>query len=166
MPRLLVFAIIVTGFMAGGVATAQQRPQAEELRQQVMERFLESYSIQAGLTSEQDQRFRERFQRSLRAREEMERRQRELWRALEGQMRPGFAANPDSVNQLMDQILAERLRMLEHTRTEQREYAAFLSPVQRAQLFIMWERFQRQIEMVRRRPGWRGGPPEPRRPEP
>lgn len=142
---------------AGGRA---QEPGPERLRQQVMQRLLETYRMQAGLTEQQEVRFREVFQQSQRQRQELMRRERELWRALEGQMRPGVAANPDSVTKLMDGILAARAAHLDQVRTEQREYAAFLNPVQRAQLFIMWERFQRQVEEVRRRAMQpRGGPP-------
>ncbi|GBD33196.1 MAG: hypothetical protein KatS3mg081_0272 [Gemmatimonadales bacterium] len=135
------------------VLVAQQPPAAERLRQQIVQRFVETYRTQAGLTAEQQEKFGEVFRRSMQRREELQRRQRELWQALEGQMRPGVAADPDSVTKLMDAILANSAALVEQARAEQREYATFLTPVQRAQLFIMWERFQRQIEQVRRRMG-------------
>jgi predicted phage gp36 major capsid-like protein len=155
---LFSFWLAVAAAVGGGLV-AQQPPVAERLRQQVMQRFLESYRVQAGLTPEQQEKFGEVFRRSLQRREELQRRQRELWEALEGQMRPGVAADPDSVTKLMDAILANGAALLEQTRSEQREYAAFLTPVQRAQLFILWERFQRQIEQVRWRMGPMRGPP-------
>lgn len=155
---LLIALTVVTAVSA----VSQEAPGPERLRQQVMQRLLETYRAQAGLTPQQEVRFREVFQQSLRQRQESQRREQELWRALEGQMRPGFAANPDSLTKLMDGILAARGAHLDQIRAEQRDYATFLNPVQRAQLFIMWERFQRQVEQVqqRRRMEQRGPPPE------
>jgi Spy/CpxP family protein refolding chaperone len=130
---------------------AQEPPLAEALRRQVMERFLESFRAQAGLTPDQDRRFREVTQRSFERRRELEQRERAFWRALEGQMRPGVAADADSVTRLLDGLLALGQEKLDQTKTDQREYAAFLTPIQRAQLTLMWERFQRQVEQVRQR---------------
>ena len=66
-------------------------------------------------------------------------------------MRPGVAANPDSVTKLLDAVVKQRAAMLDQDRAEQREYAQFLSPVQRAQLTLMIERLQQQVEGIRRR---------------
>ncbi len=150
---------LVASTVLGGALWGQQPPAAERLRQQVTQRFLDAYRVQAGLSPEQQEKFSETFRRWLRRREELQRRQRELWQALEGQMRPGMAADPDSVTKLMDAILDNSAALVEQARSEQREYAAFLTPVQRAQLFILWERFQRQIEQVRRRMGPMREPP-------
>ena len=82
-----------------------------------------------------------------------------MWRALEGQMRPGLAANPDSVTKLLDAVMAQRAALVEQARSEQREYAQFLTPVQRGQLVLMVERFQQQVEgIVRRRMEMQGRP--------
>ncbi len=159
-PAVLFTCWLVASWPSGDALWGQQPPAAERLRQQVMQRFLDSYRVQAGLTPEQEEKFSEVFRSSVQRREQLQRRQRELWQALEGQMRPGVAADPDSVTKLMDAILAHSAALVEQARAEQREYAAFLTPVQRAQLFIMWERFQRQIEQVRRRIGPMREPPE------
>lgn len=130
----------------------QGGPGAEALRQAVMQRFLQTYRAQAGLTADQDRRFQEVFQRSVDQRRDLQQRQQALWRALEGQMRPGVAANPDSVTKLLDAIVAHQAAMVEQTRSEQREYAQFLSPVQRGQLVLMTERLQQQVQdLIRRR---------------
>lgn len=135
------------------------RPGMEALRLQVMERFLETYKNQAGLTPDQDRRFREVFRRSLDQRRDIQQREQALWRALEGQMRPGVAANADSVTKLLDGVIAQRAALVEQTRNEQREYTQFLTPVQRGQLALTWERFQQQVEqIVRRRMEMQGRP--------
>ncbi len=143
------------GFLLVAPLAAQQGPPpraaVEALRQQVMQRFLETYRTQAGLTAEQDRRFQEVFRRSLDQRRDIQQRERQLWVALEGQMRPGLAANADSVSKLLDGVIAQRAALVEQTRNEQREYAQFLTPVQRGQLALMWERFQQQVEQIMRR---------------
>ncbi len=66
-------------------------------------------------------------------------------------MRPGVAADPDSLNTLMDALIQVQADRVEQARTEQAEYAEFLTPVQRAQLTLSWRRLQGQIEQVRQR---------------
>jgi len=142
-------------------ALAQQGPPpgVQLLQQRVMEQFLTTYRTQAGLTPDQDRRFTEVFRRSMEQRRALHHREQQLWRALEGQMRPGVAANPDSVTRLLDGVMAQRTALVEQGRAEQREYAQFLSPVQRGQLALMMERFQQQVEgILRRRMEMQGRP--------
>ncbi len=128
-----------------------QNPQARRqlLQQQIVERFMTNYRSQAGLTDEQYGRFEQLTRQSFEARADLARRERALWLALEGQMRPGIAANADSVTTLIDGLLALEAERLERARAEQREFATFLTPVQRAQLTLAWRRLQMQIERVR-----------------
>lgn len=149
--RRISLLLIALAVASTGMAVAQEGPGPEQLREQIMRRLFENYRAQAGLTPEQEVRFREVLQQSMRQRQELMRRERETWQALEGQMRPGVAANPDSVTRLMDGLVAVRAAQLDRLRAEHREYATFLTPVQRAQLFIMWERLEQQVEQVRRR---------------
>jgi hypothetical protein len=133
-------------------------PGAEALRQQVMMRFLQAYRSQAGLTPDQDRRFTEIFRRSAEQRRALQERQQQIWQALEGQMRPGIAANADSVAKLLDAIVAQQAAMVEQTRSEQRDYAQFLTSVQRGQLVLMTERLQQQVQdVIRRRMEMRPG---------
>ena len=147
-PWLLVLLVP----LAAPLRAQNQAPPREALLRQVTERFLDNYRQQAGLTPEQNQKFRVLAQRSFEQRRERQQREQELWRALGGQMRPGVAASPDSVTRLLDAIVAARAATVDQLRADQREYAAFLSPVQRAQLFLAFERLQRNIEdLVQRR---------------
>ena len=90
--------------------------------------------------------FRAVAQRSFQQRRERQQKERELWASLESQMRPGVAANADSVTRLLDAIVAIRTSALDQAKADQREFSTFLSPVQRAQLFLAFERLQRNIE--------------------
>jgi hypothetical protein len=157
----LAVPLFLSALLAPLVPLAAQQPDqpaVEALRQQVMERLLQTYRNQAGLTPEQDRRFRDQFRRAMDQRHEIQQKEQALWRALDGQMRPGVAADPDSLNKLLDGITAQRSELVDLTRNEQREYAQYLTPVQRAQLALMWERFQRQVEQITRRRMEQRGP--------
>jgi hypothetical protein len=86
-------------------------------------------------------------------RRELEASQRSLREALGGQLRPGVAANPDSVARLTDELMDVRVRYAESFRSEQRELARFLDPVQRAKITLLRDRLtNRARELRRRRP--------------
>jgi hypothetical protein len=77
----------------------------------------------------------------------------QILRALEEQMRPGVAADMDSLSSLLDGLTANSEQMVGQLRSEREEYGAFLTPVQQALLVLQFERLQRQIEGVMRRRG-------------
>lgn len=164
--RALSFVAAVV--LAAGPLAAQQpgAPRRQMLETRISEQFFENYRRQAALMPEQFNRFRAIATRSFQQRRERQQRERDLWLSLEAQMRPGVAAAPDSVNRLLDGIVALRLANVDQFKADDKEYATFLSPVQRAQLFLATERLQRNIEdMIRRRMqpagGAPGGFPEP-----
>jgi len=141
------FVLLVLG---GAPVIAQNPPvRRQQLQQQVVQRFMANFKGQAGLSDAQFERFQGIIQRSFQERSELMRRERDLWVALEGQMRPGVAANADSVDALIDGILLVQEERTRQARAEQEEYADFLNPVQRAQLTLSWRRFQMQIDRVR-----------------
>jgi uncharacterized protein (UPF0305 family) len=69
--------------------------------------------------------------------------------ALEAQMRPGVAANQDSVSKLTDGLVNLRTSYAQTLRDENREMAQYLTPVQRSQVLAMRERFTRRIREIR-----------------
>lgn len=155
--RKLALACLV---LIAAPAMGQQSPRAQEetLRQQVMERFLQNYRDQAGLTDEQFQQFTDIALRSFRERRQLDVRQRQLMRALEGQLRPGVAADQDSLEVLLGGVTQVRQELVDLGKRDLEEYATFLNPVQQAQLILSIERFQQQIEnILRRRAQQRGG---------
>lgn len=144
---LVVVALLVAGTVPS-VAAQQPDARRQQLRQQVMQRFLQNYRNAAGLDEGQFSQFRTLAERAFEARNELQRRERSLWQALEGQMRPGVAADPDSVTVLLDGLVGIQTERVELLRSEQAEFAAFLTPVQRAQLTLSLRRLQMQIDRV------------------
>lgn len=167
MGRIWRPAIVLGTALLAATSGAAQDPEArrEMLMRQIMERFVENVSTGAAMNPEQAQRFRDDARETFQQRRERERRERQLWRALEGQMRPGVAANADSVTRLLDGLMGVRMEAAQQAQAQYEAYGSYLSPVQRAQVMLAWERLQRQVEgLIRRRmegprPG--GGPPGP-----
>ena len=150
--RTLCLALLAGVVLFGSVgAQNQPGPQRRQLLQQVIERLLDNGRVQAGLTDEQFGRYREIARRSIANRNLIQSRERVLWRALEGQMRPGVAANEDSATALMDSLVVVPERLVDLMQLEQREYAEFLTPVQRAQLMLTHRRFQNNIQQILQR---------------
>ena len=60
-------------------------------------------------------------------------------------------ADADSVQQVLDSLLGVQRERAEASARDHAAYAAFLTPIQRAQLVLMTMRFERQIEEILRR---------------
>ena len=146
MQKLLfcLFLAVPSGVMA-------QQPARDVLQRQIVERLVQNFRAQGGLDDEQTVRFRAVFQRHFRDRRASEAAQRRVVRALESQLRPGVAADIDSLNALLSAVIDRRRARIELENEYQAEYGSFLSPVQHAQLILSLERFQRQIENLLRR---------------
>jgi uncharacterized protein (UPF0305 family) len=74
--------------------------------------------------------------------------------AMSNQLRPGVAANRDSLAKLTDAASDIRVQYAQTFRDEMRETSRYLDPVQRAQLLTMRERLLRRVREIR---GERGG---------
>lgn len=147
-----------------GPLGGQVRPDPERLREQVVQRFIENFRMQAGLTDAQLERFRGSVRRQWGARRALEQREREIVQALGGELRPGVAADADSVTRLLDALEAVQAERMDRLREEQADFREYLSPVQRAQLVLAFTRLERQIEdLIRRR--MEAGQPQQRRPD-
>ena len=140
-------------------ALAAQRPpaaevadsaRARELRARVERRFGELVQQQLRLTPDQATRLEATRDRFEARRWALMERQRDLRRALDDQMQPGIAADDDSVRALMDSLRAGRAELLRIEQEEDRDMAAYLTPVQRARLQIMRQRFNDRVQELRR----------------
>jgi len=144
--------------------------EAERLRVQIEERFAQHVQQELQLTPDQASKLRASQERFGTRRRALMRQQLERRTALQGQMRPGEAANADSVRKLMDGMQAGRAEMLKIEQDEDREMAGYLTPVQRARYQMMRQRLLERVnEMRQQRRGRMGlGParPEGRRPGP
>lgn len=145
----LTLALIVAGAPVVSGQQGQMR-QRQMLQQQVMQRYMQNYKQQAGLNDKQFQDFTQLTERAFNERRELQQRERVLWQALEGQMKPGVAADADSLVGLIDAIFDVQQELIETERRNQADLAEFLTPVQRAQLMLSQRRLQNSIQNVMR----------------
>jgi Spy/CpxP family protein refolding chaperone len=124
-------------------------PQAARIRQQIEQRFAEQIKANLGLTDEQAVKLRATFNTYAPTRRAMEQEERTTKRGLQGQLRPGIAANADSVNRLVHRLLELKVNYAKSFVEEDREMAKFLTPVQRAQFQVMRERLMARVEEIR-----------------
>jgi Spy/CpxP family protein refolding chaperone len=111
-----------------------------------------------GLTDDQAVKLKATAQRFREQRQAIMKQQRELSGALRAQIRPGIAANSDSVRKLLDAREQGITALGQLRRDENRELAGYLSPVQRAQLQLARERWRGRFAHMRgyRHGGWHG----------
>lgn len=121
---------------------------ADSLRQQIEERFASKAQEKLGLTNEQTARLRTTSQQFGTRRRELRTRGHQLREALAGQLRPGVAANQDSVARLTDAMIELRMAEAQLARDEVKDQSKYLNPVQRAQLYVMRERFAHRVREV------------------
>jgi len=152
--RRLVWLVLLLGAVVGREARAQDdsvaSPQAEQMRRMIEYRFGLQVQQALGLTDQQAVQLKATFQAYSQQRRAMERTERALKQALQGQLRPGIAAMSDSVARVTDQLLALKVTYAQTFVDENREMAKYLSAVQRAQFQVMRERLLARIQEIRR----------------
>src|SRR2546427_11041448 len=105
MKRFLWVLLLVT---AAPALPAQNPPdssdevEAQQLRQQIRERWSQRVRQDLSLSDEQAAKLQATEQKFMQQRIGLAQRQRDINEALRGQLQPGVAANPDSVRRLMD----------------------------------------------------------------
>jgi len=146
---LLVAGLLFVAGPAFAQDDSDESPQAAQMRQQIETRFGQQLQATMGLSDEQAVKLRATFEKYGPERRAMEREQRDIKRALQGQLRPGVAANADSVARLVDDLLANKVKYAESFVAENKEMEKYLTPVQRAQFQVMRERLMARIEQIR-----------------
>jgi hypothetical protein len=127
-------------------ADSMEPRRADSLRQRIEERFASRVQEQLGLTNEQTAKLRATSQAFGTRRRDLRDRERSLRDALGAQLRPGVAANQDSVAKLTDAMIELRLASAQAARDEMKEMSKYLNPVQRARLYVMRERFYHRVK--------------------
>ena len=139
--------------------------EAQQLRQQIRERWSQRVRQDLSLSDEQAAKLQATEQKFMQQRIGLAQRQRDINEALRGQLQPGVAANPDSVRRLMDGRDRNRAALAQVERDEDKEVGGYLTPVQHARYQMMREQLRRRIQEIREqrraRVQGRGGAPRP-----
>jgi Spy/CpxP family protein refolding chaperone len=167
---LVSLAVVAAPMLAAQQPAPRDTAEAGRLRAQIEQRFSDRVQQELKLTPDQSTKLRASQERFGAQRRDLMRQQFERRRALDDQMQPGMAANPDSVRKLMDGMRAGREQMLKIDKDEDQEMSGYLNPVQRARYQQMRERFIQRVQEMRQerrdrgfgrapgmRPGLRGG---------
>jgi Spy/CpxP family protein refolding chaperone len=161
MNGMIVMMLVV----AASTLAAQHKSPADTGRAAMMQRMEDRVKKELGLTDDQAAKLHATHERFEPQRRRIMERQRALHEALRGQLRPGVAANADSVNKLLDARQQNRAALMQLGRDADRELAGYLTPVQRARLEMMREHMHMMMAHGRMHgpgPGMRGhrwGPP-------
>lgn len=155
--RRLVFVLLTLTPLLVAPLRAQDSnapgPRAPALRRLIEERFAARIKEQLGLSNEQMTRLRATTVKFGGRRRELEGRQLAIRRALALQLRPGTAADQDSVAKLTDDLLSGRVAYAQTFRDESAELKEYLNPVQRAQVMALRERLLLRAQQFRERQG-------------
>jgi hypothetical protein len=131
----------------------QNPDRAAAIRAQIEERWGQRIQQELGLTDPQ----MERLRTSTRANEDRHRdfnqREADLMRGVMEQLRPGVAANADSLGRMLDAIAGIRVQRAQSDQQELRELGQFLNPVQRARLLLMRRQLMDRVDQIRRGAG-------------
>jgi hypothetical protein len=143
-----------------------RRERAEQLRTQIEERFAQRVQVELGLNDQQMDRLRATERTSRDRHRSLQDHEMDLRRAVGEQLRPGVAANADSLSRVLDAIAANHVSRAQEEQQELRDLAQFLTPVQRARLLIMRQQLQARVQSIlqgRRfpQPGMPGQPDGP-----
>ncbi len=168
--RLGIVGLLVAGLAVGAVAQVPPEPQAPQgaLRLRTARGRLQNPDGAAAIRAQIEARWGQRIQAELelndqqmdrlravaRANEDrhrdFNRHEADLMRAVAEQMRPGVAANPDSLGRMLDALAGVRVQRAQSDQQELRELGQFLNPVQRARLLLMRRQLMDRIEQIRR----------------
>ena len=129
----------------------------DQLQQEIERRFGAAVQRQLSLTDDQAGKLRATEERFRPRRRAIMREQLLLRMGLRDQMRPGEAANSDSVRRLMDGMQANRSELLRIEQEQDREMSGYLTPVQRARYQMLRERLVQRLQEVRREQRERAG---------
>ena len=161
---LLTLAALVSPIRLSAQDPAPDPARAQELRRELELRFAARLKQELALTDEQDVKVRAVMGAYADRRRALEAQERALRQALTQQLRPGVAADADSVGKLVDVISAGRTSYAQLVQAEMKELGTVLTPIQRGQLFLLRDRLlQRAMELRQQRVqgGRPVGPPGP-----
>jgi Spy/CpxP family protein refolding chaperone len=152
LPLLLAASLATAPLVAAPLAAqepaADDGAQAATLRQRIEDRLAARVQEELGLTDDQVKKLRVTTAEYAERRREMQQREQELRRALAGQLRPGVAANQDSVSRLTSDLVDAKIALAETYRDELKALT-YLTPVQRAQFFALRERLLQRMQEIR-----------------
>ncbi|MEX2177404.1 MAG: Spy/CpxP family protein refolding chaperone [Gemmatimonadaceae bacterium] len=156
--RVPVLALLLLG-AAPGVALAQRgdrgatgQQNRAQLEADVRRGFARAVRQQVGLTDAQMTRLSTVTERFARDRRTLQNEERSTRISLQQFIRGTAGADSARIESALQQLVDIQLRRVRLNEAEQRELAAFMSPLQRAKFMALQEQVRRRVEQQRGRP--------------
>jgi len=156
-----------------GAAPPANGPEAQQIRQQIRQRWNDHIRSTLSLSDDQAKKLQETEGRFEEQRRPIRARQREISQQLNDELASG-TPNQDRVKQLINERQDNQLKLQQFNREEGREMQGYLTPVQHARYQEERRRFQERVAQVMRhrreerrgmvRPAPRAGPRKRSRP--
>ena len=143
------FVILAARSAPAQDTSAVEGPRAENLRRMIEERFGERLTLELGLSDDQAAAVRGVLSSWAIKRRTLEREDRRLKQDLAAAMRPGVAANDETVNRLVDALMNARVAYVQTFKDELKDLTTVLTPVQRAQYVLLRDRLLQRVQEVR-----------------
>lgn len=145
--------VVLGALLAAPAAAAAQDSipdpiRAQRLRELIEQRFGQRLKEELGLTEEQSSKLQVSLAGIAARRRGMEQDERRMRQALAAQLRPGIAANSDSVAKLVDALTTHRVAYAQTFKDEMRELSTILNPVQRGQYMMLRDRLMLRAQEV------------------
>ena len=147
---VLVAAVAPAAQLGAQRADAPPRGAGGALEQRVRQRLGTIVREQLGLDDAQARSLGEVSARYERERRALALRERELRLQLRDELQGGEQANQERVARALDRMLEVQRTRLDIVQREQKDLAAFLTPVQRAKYLVLQDQVRRRLEEARR----------------
>jgi len=145
---VILGALLAAPAAAGAQDSMPDPIRAERLRQLIEQRFGERLKEELGLTDEQATKLQVSLAGLAARRRAMEQDERRMRQALAAQLRPGVAANSDSVAKLVIALTDHRVAYAQTFKDEMRELSTILNPVQRGQYMMLRDRLMQRVQEI------------------
>lgn len=152
IPKRWLPALLLLAVAASGASAQKPGARAAMLRGRIEEQFVRRMQTELGLGDENAARMQRVVTTWATRRRALEEDERRLRQALNQQLRPGVAANGDSVATYVDELTANRVAYAQSFRDEMRDLTPILTPVQRGQFQMMRDRLLLRMQEVQQRP--------------
>ena len=155
--RMLIAFLFSVVVLATGAEAQRSGPDSSPARRQALEqrvrqRMAAVVKERLGLSDDQMRRLGEVNRDIEGQRRLLNQQERDLRVGLRAELIRGDSASQDRVARFVDQLIDVQRRRIDLLSREQRELAAFMTPVQRAQYLAIQDQLRRRMEEMRGRP--------------
>jgi hypothetical protein len=154
---MLIAGLLLIGGITPMAAQARPGQRTQQIRQRIEQVFMQRLATELRLTSDQSQQLGVLLADWGERRQGLETEEQQLRKGIADQLRPGVAAESDSVSLMVDRLLANRVAYAQSFEGEMASLGEVLSPVQRGQFLLLRDQLLRRArDLMAERPAQPG----------